>query len=228
MQVSHLILKYAACYCTFFIAALAAKYNQGYRLFDATGPAKNIAVLQILQIAGILLLGIAPLYIFNDACIETIFGEKLPEALPVIVLMLFTVIIFWFSLLQSNILYRKILHNRVAIKKPAGFSLLPYFLLRAAFLICYEIFFRGYLLHDSVHYVGTTNAILINIFLYTLLHLPGGKREMIGCIPFGYLLCVLCLWFQSALPAIILHLTLSMAYEINLAFKFQKPLNLLI
>jgi membrane protease YdiL (CAAX protease family) len=64
--------------------------------------------------------------------------------------------------------------------------------------------------------------------LYTLLHAPAGKKEMIACIPFGAILCGVCIWVNAVWPAMLLHVALSMTYEINLVQKFSKPKNALI
>lgn len=94
--------------------------------------------------------------------------------------------------------------------------------LRSFFLISYEWFFRGCILISCVYIFGTARAIIINLALYALIHSFNGKKEMCGSIPFGLILCVFTLWYQSVWPAILLHLLLSLSYESFLLHPFFK------
>jgi hypothetical protein len=108
-------------------------------------------------------------------------------------------------------------------------SLLPpayigmYAFLRIAFLIIYEWFFRGLLLLTFIAWFGMGWGIVINILLYTIMHAHKSKKEMIGCIPFGFFLCVFTLWWQSVWPAIIFHLQLAIVNEWPPLQKFFQP-----
>jgi membrane protease YdiL (CAAX protease family) len=103
-------------------------------------------------------------------------------------------------------------HNYRNTILPFSFLLL-YGLLRFIFLICYEWFFRGLLFTSFSSWLGIGWAIIINISLYTLIHIHKTKREIIGCIPFGLLMCVFTVWWQSIWPAIIFHLQLAIIHE---------------
>src|SRR5436190_1485315 len=78
-----------------------------------------------------------------------------------------------------------------------------YFIIRAAFLFVYELWFRGFLLFDSISWVGIPAAVAINVFLYVLVHMFNSKKEILACIPFGILVCLLSIFFNAAWPAII-------------------------
>lgn len=106
--------------------------------------------------------------------------------------------------------------------KGASIHATVHIVLRSFFLICYEWFFRGCLLFSCVYIFGTTTAIIINLALYALIHSFNGKKEMIGSIPFGLILCVFTVWYQSVWPAIFLHLLLSLSYESFLLHPFFK------
>src|SRR4030095_11924026 len=92
-------------------------------------------------------------------------------------------------------------------------QIILYALLRTVFLAVYEWFFRGLLLMIFFKWVGMSWAILINITLYTLVHFHQHKKEIISCIPFGLLLCVFTIWWQSIWPAIIFHLQIALLNE---------------
>lgn len=110
----------------------------------------------------------------------------------------------------------------------SSFLLAVYLLIRIIFLILYECFFRGVLLLTLINEIEVIPAILINISLYVLIHCYSNRREIIGCIPFGFLLCMITLFYFSIWPAIIVHLALAISHEIRLVsnkqsfFKSQK------
>jgi len=82
------------------------------------------------------------------------------------------------------------------------------------YLAGYEYLFRGLLLFSCYHYLGYWPAIVINLALYSALHLPKGMKEAVAAIPFGLLLCYLTLESQSILPAILIHLVQAVSCEI--------------
>lgn len=82
------------------------------------------------------------------------------------------------------------------------------------YLAGYEYLFRGVLLLSCYHYLGYWPAIVINLALYSTLHLPKGMKEAVAAIPFGLLLCYLTIESQSILPAVILHAVQAVSCEI--------------
>ena len=100
-------------------------------------------------------------------------------------------------------------------------QVLSYLVFRALFLVAYEFFFRGILLNSLVTDTGIVAGILINIILYVTAHWFADKKEIIGCIPFGAILCFISLASGSIWPAVILHIALSIPYEGSL-FLFVK------
>ena len=102
-------------------------------------------------------------------------------------------------------------------------SVLLYGSLRSVFLISYEWFFRGLLLWSFSLWVGVTWAIAINVFLYTFMHIGKSKSELIGCVPFGLLVCGFTLWWQSIWPAIIFHLEIMLIHEVPILKTIISP-----
>jgi membrane protease YdiL (CAAX protease family) len=98
-----------------------------------------------------------------------------------------------------------------------------YFILRILFIAAYECWFRGYLLNDSIESIGLLWAIILNIVLYCVLHIVNGRAEVVACIPFGLLLCALCLWTGTVWPAIVIHLALTIPYEWSYLRKIKTP-----
>jgi len=88
-----------------------------------------------------------------------------------------------------------------------------YTFLRTGFLVIYEWFFRGLLLLSFSTWLGINWAIVINVVLYVVLHSHKSKKEILGCIPFGVLMCVFTVWWQSVWPAIIFHVQFAIVNE---------------
>lgn len=90
---------------------------------------------------------------------------------------------------------------------------LIYIVIRLIFLFCYELFFRGVLFIFCLGLIGLIPSILINIFLYALIHITDSKKEIVGSIPFGILLCFFTYYSESIWPAFLIHAALSLGFE---------------
>jgi membrane protease YdiL (CAAX protease family) len=76
----------------------------------------------------------------------------------------------------------------------------------------YEFMFRGFLLQECLP-LGTVNAILINLAMYSLLHLNKGWQEAVGAIPFGLILCLVTIYTGTFITSAIIHTILSVSTE---------------
>jgi membrane protease YdiL (CAAX protease family) len=83
----------------------------------------------------------------------------------------------------------------------------------AAYLLAYEIMFRGYLLFVSVAYLGAWPAIALNAAMYALAHVPRGSKETFGAIPFGVALCVATIQSGSIWAAYVVHAAMALSNE---------------
>jgi len=101
--------------------------------------------------------------------------------------------------------------NTIEPASPAQISL--HVFQRIVFLISYEWFVRGLLLITCCSWLGMAWGVIINTVLYVVLHVHKDKKEMLGCIPFGLLLCAFTIWWQTIWPAIIFHLQLAIVNE---------------
>jgi membrane protease YdiL (CAAX protease family) len=97
------------------------------------------------------------------------------------------------------------------------------------YLLGYEYLFRELLLFTMAESVGVPIAIAVNVALYSSFHLPNGKNETLGAIPFGLVLCLVSLQTGSFVLAFLLHLTLSASSEVfsifhnpEMSFKLKK------
>ncbi len=81
------------------------------------------------------------------------------------------------------------------------------------YLIGYEFMFRGVLLFGTIEEIGYYPAIILNVGLYAFVHIPKGKKEVLGCFIMGPILCILAIKTYSILLPVILHLSLCLSNE---------------
>jgi membrane protease YdiL (CAAX protease family) len=81
------------------------------------------------------------------------------------------------------------------------------------YLFAYEYLLRGVFLYSCAEELGIIAAIIINVSIYSLVHLPKGAKETIGAIPMGILLCILTLHFGTIWAAFWIHCSLALSNE---------------
>ena len=81
------------------------------------------------------------------------------------------------------------------------------------YLAGYEFMFRGFLLFSCLESFGFWPAIIINISLYSLVHLPKGSKETMGSIFFGFILSYSTIVLGSFWFAFMVHVTLALSNE---------------
>lgn len=81
------------------------------------------------------------------------------------------------------------------------------------YLLAYEFLFRGFLLFACIQSFGIWPAIIINIIVYSLAHVPQGSNEAVGAIPFGLVLCYVVVLSGTIWPAFLLHTVLAISNE---------------
>jgi membrane protease YdiL (CAAX protease family) len=217
MPPGFVILSYAAA-CTIFFALLwQTKNMRSNRLFDAHGWAEFPVLLTGLHLGGILLFGILPLCFHHPAPLIFISRVSL-GGLPSLITFLLVILLPAFSARMAG------KNGHPALFKTIPFSprfLAIYFSLRIGFIVAYECWFRGFLLQDTITAFGILPALLLNTVLYAVVHLVNDRKEVWGCIPFGLLLCGLCLWQGAVWPAVLIHVTLTLSYEISFLRKIK-------
>jgi membrane protease YdiL (CAAX protease family) len=121
-------------------------------------------------------------------------------------------VISYISVQKSTFINQTLHHNKF-------FDAFVYFFIRFSFLLCYEFFSRGVLLYYFLEFHGLILAITFSTGLYLLIHIFDSKKELLGTIPFGIMLCVFTYLTNSIWAAFFFHLTLSAIYEISIFFK---------
>lgn len=87
----------------------------------------------------------------------------------------------------------------------------------ATYLAGFEFFFRGFLLNRWVAENGLMLGLAKHTALYTLVHLPNNWREMLSCIPMGYVFGSMSLATGSVLSPYLLHLAIASTSDLAAA-----------
>lgn len=211
MHNHHTQLLFTFCFVVMFTLTGLCKLHNSSRLFNAKGIfAKNIKLLIGLHIAGIFFFGVLPALFFPQQFAELVTINFRPATSS---LFLF---IFLFLLVGCTALHEgtKILNGSSQGYLLSNKLLIHYFIARILFLCAYEMFFRGLLLSSFTEWYGVAAAIMISTGLTVFIHVFTNEKELLGCIPFGLILCSYCISVQTVWVAILIHITLSLFYEI--------------
>jgi len=195
-------------YMGYFIISFAYKLLNINTLSDGLTSYKAFNLLNIKHLAGIFLFGIG-FWVYRKDFDFLIINSGLNNAISNIFLLII-VIASGFVSMQSA---KKGLSELDNLSFARREDQLLYFSVRLPFLFIYELFFRGVLLHSSLLYTNLVIAIFINLLLYTLVHSFNSKKEIIGCVPFGIILCLFSYYTNSIWPAFLIHATLSFTHE---------------
>jgi len=219
-NIGFVIVPYAASYFLFFALVSIARVQNAHRLWYNNGFAKNLSTVLIVHIAGILLFGALPFFSnhFSPPILYDSSAITRWQSLVMIILIVLTVII---SPRLANKEFRLNGNESSMTASPGNSFFIVYFIVRILFIVAYESWFRGFLLSDCAASFGIVISIFLNVSLYTLLHAVNGKKEMLSCIPFGFLLSCLCIWQGAVWPAIGIHLSLSIPYEASMIRKIN-------
>ncbi len=82
------------------------------------------------------------------------------------------------------------------------------------YLSGYEFVFRGVLWFVCYDAYGFWSAAVINVLLYSVVHIPKGKLMTYGAIPLGALFCYLTHKTGSFFPSFLIHLVMSVSNEL--------------
>lgn len=214
---------YALCFSMVFVVTWTGNLNKSNRLFNTNGEAAlNGVNLLWLHVAGIFWLGLVPIPLFKQFGIHMLPVNGFPSFLwTCLFLIAFVLAVF------TGMSNGRCIHIRKSTKPVLSDIFIRfYFPVRIVYLAAYELFFRGVLLFGIASRYGPASAIIISTSLTVLLHVFTNKKEMLGCIPFGIILCGLCISSNAVWPAIVLHITLSLSYELPPVIHFFTRLKL--
>jgi membrane protease YdiL (CAAX protease family) len=181
----------------------------------------------IRKISGFLILGLIPVtfaavfFEFNPQLYLGFSGSASfhwdLQAFVIILLLLINFINARNADLQSK-------YPEMRIKRWSEKSLLVAWLGWFIYLMGYEYLFRGVLLFSCIDAFGIGPAVVINLALYSALHLPKGFKEAIAAIPFGAFLCYITIESNSIIPAILIHAIQAISAEFSCIYRNKEML----
>jgi membrane protease YdiL (CAAX protease family) len=172
----------------------------------------GLRLLNLKHVLGIILFGI----IFYTILPELRFLVNVIEIPRLHVLSLFFMVLFLCAFVANASVKRQGLHTQIS-----GYNFSnawTYFIIRFVFLLCYEFFFRGVLLFQFLEYVPLFPAMLYSTLLYVLIHSFDSRKEILGAIPFGIVLCLFAYFTNSVWYVFFIHIALSAVYEISMFY----------
>lgn len=214
------------CYFLYYMVAFSAT---SVRFVNRPGVAENNPVSLFLyqKVSGLILLGLLPavlyhlFFVYNPQSYNIYVFGHVPD---ILLFALFIVLI----LLAVNISSRKKdMYERFPQMRISKWGI-PQIMISiggwSVYLLAYEYLFRGLLLFSWTAAFGPVWAIAVNLLLYSAFHIPNGRKEALGAIFFGLVLCLVSLHTGSFLLAYLLHLTLSASTEMHAVY-FNPDMN---
>ena len=200
-------------FITYFIVSMVYKKLGIHNLQSALMVNNGLRLLNLKHGLGIILFGI-------------VFYTILPDLRYLIQIIeiprLFLLLLFFATLFLSAYLSRESVKKQLSkIERASCYNLSNasvYFMIRFVFLLCYEFFFRGILFFKFLEYNSLFVAIFYSTILYVLIHIFDSRKEIIGSIPFGIVLCLFAYYTNSVCYVFLIHIALSAVYEISLFY----------
>jgi membrane protease YdiL (CAAX protease family) len=179
------------------------------------------------RLSGFFIFGLGSAFIFH-----TIFGAKFDflslkiehfnEIIPyAIVLFLIAIIIPYINVKKS----KQSQYPQFKIEKWTNLYKFLTYITWTLYLMGYEFMFRGILLFGTVEEFGCYFAVILNVVLYAFVHIPKGKKEVLGCFILGPILCVVALITHNILISTILHISVCLCNEYFSIRKLQIKIN---
>lgn len=203
-------------YVLFFGFSWICKINGIHRLINDDGvfTSKPIGLIGS-HLVGMIWLGIIPVILLENSVLKVLTEIEIPNGFFMVLYALIFILITTIAWYQSKNEFRNKQRFTAAGVRLSSRFFIFYFVVRALFLFSYELWFRGFLLFDCIRWFGIPLAVFMNGILYVLVHIFNNKKEVLACIPFGLLVCFFSLTFNSAWPAILLHIGFSLVYELH-------------
>ena len=97
------------------------------------------------------------------------------------------------------------MYPQVRMKQWNSFEYISNIASWGVYLLGYEFLFRGIFFLGLIPFTGLYPAIAINTVLYALAHLYKGKKETLGSIPLGIILCLITAQTETIWTAFAVH-----------------------
>lgn len=201
-------------FSTYFIVSLVYKKLGINNLQKALLVCNGLRLLNLKHLLGIVLFGIIPYIMMPEFrfLIETLEIPKLYVLIPFFLVLFLAGYVSFINVQKQQSIPG--VEEHCYSFSSAWF----YFVVRFAFLLCYEYFFRGVFLFKFLESNSLLLAITYSTVLYVLIHIFDSRKEIFGAIPFGVVLCLLTYLTNSVWYPFLIHLVLSAVYEITIFY----------
>lgn len=223
MKLSDEVLAITAVFAVLLLFSLYY-YSAGRKFIDnwllkPVFPSISRAVAGFLsfKLSGILFTGVVPLVYFlwilrlSPGRVGLIAGKTWEYWYLIFILVLITLVISFYSSKSPQIRARS---PELRIRDWYPVHIILSAAIWVIYLLGYEFLFRGALWFLCADAFGFWPALIINVTLYSLVHLPQGMKMAVGTIPVGILFCLLSSLTGSFLPAFIVHSFIAVSTEI--------------
>lgn len=181
-----------------------------------TGQSQSVAGwIYFQRIWGFVLYGVVPLLVFSMLGYSVSdFGVRFQSGKETLIwtVVLGTVVVvmnYFVGRTPSNLA----MYPQIRMKSWPGKVVVASAFTWVLYLLAYEYMFRGWLFFTCLETLGPELAIVINVSLYSLVHMPKGFNETVGAIPLGALLCWLTLQTGTIWIAFLVHSIMALSNE---------------
>lgn len=145
--------------------------------------------------------------------VDAVFFGSLRDVRIAYWLIALTILLVPLNLVASRQVNTQRMYPQIRDRKWGAGTLVPSTLTWILYLIAYEWLFRGFLFFASLEVMSIWAAVFVNVVIYALAHIPKGKREVIGAVPLGIVLCIATYQTNSIWVPVIAHIILALSNE---------------
>lgn len=203
----------AVSFALYFLLSLMCKKLNVHNLEQSLIMVNGLRLLNVKHLIGIVLFGILFYVLIPELHYLIVFVE-----IPRLILLIFILFTMFLSAYVSKLAVHRHKVQHLPGSHYSFSDLWLYVVIRFVFLFSYEFFFRGVLLFKFLEFTTLFEAILYSTILYVLIHIFDSRKEILGAIPFGIVLCLVAYFTKSIWYPFLIHLALSAVYEISIFY----------
>ncbi len=203
------------CYTLYYFTAFSDKISEAFfRLFNINNGAVQQFAFQ--KITGFVFMGLLPVLVIF-ICLDSAFHYGLSGNIRIET-------VYWVVGLASIIIPINFFiagkpenlkqYPQIRIDSWNRSTFLVNFVGWTIYLLAYEYLFRGILFAGSLAILGIIPAIVLNVTIYALAHLPKGAKETFGAIPVGIIVCAITYQTGNIWASFLIHLTMALSNEV--------------
>jgi membrane protease YdiL (CAAX protease family) len=210
MRISLVILGTLVFFYLYYYTAHSAVMGK-WAYKNTTGITRELRLFFFRKLSGFIFLGVMPAMLYFSVSENSFerFGLTYTHLLDNIFLIpgmmaLIAVLLFFRHRKNPGLSSLQIKTNRWSSTLMV-FNILGW----SIYLLAYEFLFRGILLFECYNHFGFLPAVVINITIYSAIHMVNGREQALGAIFFGAVACYLTLQMGTILIPIFMHIALS-------------------